>query len=114
MTIDKTTDPFQCPHSNPSRSGLKLSGCRWSISLPAVVRRRRIMLAALLLAVALASQVEAQPSDDLAAQVRRLVSQLDAAELAARNSAEEELLGLGPAVLKLLPADASTSAELEQ
>src|SRR5204862_2386772 len=51
---------------------------------------------------------------DGAAQVRRLVRQLDAGELDARNKAEEELLKLGPPALESLPTEATGSAELQQ
>ena len=43
-------------------------------------------------------------SDDLAADVRRLVAQLDYSELAARERAEEQLVKLGPAALPFLPS----------
>jgi len=55
------------------------------------------------------------PDDDLAIQVRRLVRQLDAPQLAEREAAEQELVELGPKVLDLLPEDADrTSAEVAQ
>lgn len=43
---------------------------------------------------------------DLAAEVRRLVSDLDSLEIARRQTAEDELLKLGPQVLDFLPRDA--------
>jgi hypothetical protein len=45
-------------------------------------------------------------SGDLAARVRQLVRDLDSRELAQRETAEEELVRLGPPVLELLPRDA--------
>ena len=53
--------------------------------------------------------------DDLAPSVRKLVRQLDASRLAERESAEAELVRLGPAALDLLPQpDRRTSAETKQ
>lgn len=53
--------------------------------------------------------------DDLEIQVRRLVRQLDAPQLAERESAEQKLIELGPEVLALLPQDPGrTSAEVAQ
>ncbi len=62
------------------------------------------MGAALLLVgcVLAASPPEADDAE-LRLQVRRLVRQLDAAQLAEREAAEQALLGLGPRVLELLP-----------
>jgi hypothetical protein len=72
----------------------------------------------LVLGSLLNAQVEAAPaaaSDDLKAEVRRLVRQLDAAELARRDAAEAALLKRGPAILDLLPQpDDRTSAEVRQ
>lgn len=54
-------------------------------------------------------------NDDLAPQVRKLVKQLDAAELATREDSEQALLDLGHAALDLLPAEAERmSAEAKQ
>ncbi len=61
-----------------------------------------ILLAGILLAP---SPNPAEPGD-LAARVRQLVGELDSPELAQRQTAEEELLKLGPQVLDLLPRDA--------
>ncbi len=69
---------------------------------------------ALLWGVLLCSQApeapEAKPlpasQSELAGQVRRLVRQLDDPELRQRESAEAELLRLGPAVLDMLPQEA--------
>jgi hypothetical protein len=69
---------------------------------------------ALLFLIALAGQVEADATDDRAAEVRRLVRQLDAAELSTRNQAEEKLVGLGAEILELLPKEPGGSAELQQ
>jgi len=53
---------------------------------------------------------EAKPaSEELAAQVRSLVRQLDAPKLEERNAAEEALVKLGSAVLDLLPKDVDAS-----
>lgn len=72
----------------------------------------------LVLGSLLTAQVEsAQPSsrDELKAEIRRLVRQLDAPELARRDAAEAELLKRGPAVLDLLPLpNDRTSAEVRQ
>lgn len=56
------------------------------------------------------------PTDDaLRLEVRRLVRQLDASQLAERETAEEKLLQLGPKVLELLPASGDpVSAEVAQ
>lgn len=58
-----------------------------------------------LMAGLLAAQAEAKPAanDDLAPQVRKLVRQLDSAQLKQRDAAEEELIKLGSGVLNLLP-----------
>jgi hypothetical protein len=72
----------------------------------------------LVLGSLLNAQVESPPaaaSDDRKAEVRRLVRQLDAPELARRDAAEAELLKRGPAILDLLPQpDDRTSAEVRQ
>ena len=63
----------------------------------------------------LAGQVETPAGEDLKAEVRRLVRQLDAPQLAEREAAEAELLRRGPAVLDLLPpATDRTPAEVQQ
>ena len=72
------------------------------------------MLYLLLLAPIFLTQAEADAPADVAAQVRRLVRQLDAGELDARNKAEEEVLKLGPTALESLPTEATGSAELQQ
>jgi hypothetical protein len=57
----------------------------------------------------------AAPAEDMAAQVKRLVHQLDAAELAEREAAEQQLVELGPPVLDLLPtATSRMSAEAKE
>ena len=69
----------------------------------------------LLLCSLLAGQIAASGGEDLKAEVRRLVRQLDAPQLAQREAAEAELLRRGPAMLDLLPpADDRTSAEVQQ
>jgi hypothetical protein len=70
--------------------------------------------ALLLIVLALAGQVDAAPADDRAAEVRRLMRQLDAAELSTRNGAEEKLIGMGAEILDLLPKEPDGSAELKQ
>jgi len=74
------------------------------------------MLASLLLAgCAILGQADAAQNDDLRLNVRRLVRQLDAMQLAQREAAEQELLKLGPKVLELLPQPGQrTSAEVRQ
>lgn len=63
----------------------------------------------------LLGQSEPAAGDSLRLEVRRLVRQLDAPQLADREVAEEKLLQLGPAVLDLLPASGdSVSAEVAQ
>jgi hypothetical protein len=63
----------------------------------------------------LVAQVAIGAGDDLPTEVRRLIHQLDAPQLAQREAAEAALLGRGPAVLPLLPPpDERTSAEVEQ
>ncbi|MCC7084691.1 MAG: hypothetical protein IT427_06760, partial [Pirellulales bacterium] len=66
-----------------------------------------------LISLALAGQVDGAAADDRAAEVRRLVRQLDAAELSARNGAEEKLIGMGVEVLDRLPNQPGGSAEIE-
>lgn len=69
----------------------------------------------LLLTSLLAGQVEKPAEEDLRSDVRRLVRQLDAAQLAQRETAEAELLKCGPAVLDLLPQpNDRQSAEVRQ
>ncbi len=58
----------------------------------------------MLIACSLAGQPTQAASEDLKAEVRRLVRQLDSDELAQRNAAEEALVKKGPAALELLPA----------
>lgn len=71
---------------------------------------RSILVAVAILAVQVASADE-----DLAQKVRRLVVQLDAPQLTQRETAEAELLRLGPAVLESLPPSGRrTSAEVRQ
>lgn len=74
------------------------------------------MIRCLLLVTSLmAGQAETPVGDELPGQVRRLVRQLDAPELARRDAAEAELLKRGPAVLDLLPPQTEqTSAEVRQ
>jgi len=74
------------------------------------------MVAALtLIGGVLLGQAGPTAGDDLQLQVRRLVRQLDAPQLAERESAEKKLVELGPKVLDLLPKDAHrTSAEVAQ
>ncbi len=63
----------------------------------------------------LLAQADATASEDLELQVRRLVRQLDARQLAERDAAEKALLELGPDVLELLPqGDQRVSAEVAQ
>ena len=62
-----------------------------------------MLSAALLVGSVLLGQVDAGADDDLKLTVRRLVYQLDSDRLSERQSAEEELLKLGPAALDLLP-----------
>ena len=61
------------------------------------------------------AQTDTPAGDDLKAEVRRLIRQLDAPQLADRDAAEVELLKRGPAILDLLPAATErTSAEVKQ
>jgi len=74
------------------------------------------MMAALtLIGGMLLGQAGPAAGDDLDIRVRRLVRQLDAPQLAERESAEQKLIELGPEVLDLLPQDPDrTSAEVAQ
>lgn len=60
------------------------------------------LFASFCLAAALVAR--AAETEDLASQVRRQLRGLNAAELTQRESAEQALIGLGPAALPLLPA----------
>ena len=74
-----------------------------------------MMPALALIGGVLLGQAEPTASDDLELQVRRLVRQLDAPQLAERESAEKKLVELGPNVLDLLPQGPDrTSAEVAQ
>jgi len=54
-------------------------------------------------------------SEELKAEVKQLVRDLDAAELAAREEAEQKLVALGPPALDLLPAPTNRmSAEVKE
>jgi hypothetical protein len=53
--------------------------------------------------LALVAQANASTGESLPSEVRRLVAQLDAPQLAQRDAAEEALLKLGPQALDLLP-----------
>jgi hypothetical protein len=65
------------------------------------------MIASVILcAGAVLAAANAAESGDLAARVRQLVADLDSPELSQRQTAEAELLKLGPQVLDLLPRDA--------
>src|SRR5574340_912747 len=60
-------------------------------------------------------QANAPADEALKLEVRRLVRQLDAAQLAQREAAEAALVKLGPKVVDLLPgASERTSAEVLQ
>ena len=73
------------------------------------------MFSPLLLAALLLPQAEAPADEALRLEVRRLVRQLDAPQLAQRDAAEESLLKLGPKVLDLLPpVNDRTPAEVVQ
>ncbi len=68
-----------------------------------------------LIGILSAGQVAVPAGEDLKTEVRRLVRQLDAPQLAQREAAEAELLRRGPAVLELLPpATDRASAEVQQ
>jgi hypothetical protein len=66
----------------------------------------------LLSACLVAAQAET-PADDLRAVVAQLVRQLDAAEKARRDDAEQQLLKLGTAVLPLISDRSDASAEVQ-
>ena len=69
----------------------------------------------LLIGGLLAGQTAATPDEGLKSDVRRLVRQLDAPQLAQREAAEAELLKRGPTILGLLPTDGqAASAEVQQ
>ncbi len=69
----------------------------------------------LVMIVAWLGQAATQADEAMKLEVRRLVRQLDAAQLAQRDAAEAALLKLGPKVLDLLPAASErTSAEVQQ
>jgi len=69
----------------------------------------------LLVGCALLGQADAAADEDLALEVRRLVRQLNATQLAEREAAERRLLELGPKVLDLLPRISErTPAEVKQ
>ena len=69
----------------------------------------------LLLSSLLAGQVAAPADHDLNSDIRRLVRQLDASQLAQREAAEAELVKRGPAILDLLPPPSDRqSAEVRQ
>jgi hypothetical protein len=70
---------------------------------------------ALFLGSILSGQAAATPDDTMRAEVGRLVPQLDATQLERRESAESELLRLGPAALPAIPVDSDRlSAEVRQ
>jgi len=70
---------------------------------------------ALLLVSLLAGGTDRPDGEQLQAEVRRLVRQLDAPQLERREAAEAALLALGPAVLDLLPAETERApAEVSQ
>jgi hypothetical protein len=74
-----------------------------------------MLTSALLVGCVLAGQAAAAADDDLRIEVRRLVRQLNATQLAQRDAAEEELLKLGPQILELLPpVTDGTPAEVGQ
>jgi hypothetical protein len=69
----------------------------------------------LVLGLVLFGQVAAAASDEGKPEVRQLVEQLDAPQLAEREAAEAALIDRGPAVLDLLPPSTeSLSAEVRQ
>jgi hypothetical protein len=77
---------------------------------------RVLLLSALFLAgLLLAGPVQSRADEDSKADVRQLIRQLDAPQLAERDAAEAELLRRGPAVLaELPPATDGMSAEVRQ
>jgi hypothetical protein len=69
----------------------------------------------ILVAMAILAGQVASADENLVREVRRLVVQLDASQLAQREAAEAKLLRLGPAVLDVLPpAGRRQSAEVQQ
>ena len=74
------------------------------------------MFASLLVAgCILLGQADTAADDALKTEVRRLVRQLDAAQLAERDAAEAKLIRLGPAILEHVPAVTErTPAEVQQ
>lgn len=71
--------------------------------------------AMLLLGSVLPTQADAAADEGLELKVRRLVLRLDADQLSQRQAAEEQLLGLGPEILDLLPQPTDRlSAEARQ
>ncbi|MBU4398937.1 MAG: hypothetical protein KKE86_06325 [Planctomycetes bacterium] len=69
----------------------------------------------LLLVSMLGVQADRPATEELRAEVRRLVRQLDSPQLERRDAAEAALLQLGPAVLDLLPEETDrTPAEVRQ
>jgi hypothetical protein len=69
----------------------------------------------LLVSSLLVGQVEKPAAEELKSDVRRLVRQLDASQLAQREAAEAELLKRGPVILELLPQPSDRqSAEVQQ
>ena len=74
----------------------------------------RLMMTALVLLLSLVT-VQTETESQLAAEVGRLIRQLDARQLSQREEAERRLVELGPAVLDLLPGESqTTSAEVSQ
>ncbi len=72
-----------------------------------------LILTGLLLRTGDSQAVDAKPDEERAAQVNRLIHQLDAPQLTERDAAERQLHALGPDVLPLLPAiDNRTSPEV--
>lgn len=68
----------------------------------------------LLIGIALPGQAAPDAGDELRLQVRRLVRQLDDVQQVTRDTAERNLIELGPSVLDLLPAPGrDTSAEVK-
>lgn len=74
-----------------------------------------MLQAVMMLLGAVVGQAAPVAGDELQLEVRRLVRQLDARELADREAAEKTLIEKGPKVLDLLPPDGGTaSAEVKQ
>jgi hypothetical protein len=64
---------------------------------------------------ALFAEPAAAPSEELKTEVRRLIRQLDADQLADRDAAEEALVRKGPEIFDLLPEpDKTASAEVQE